>query len=88
MLATPQRKSTHPEVPCLKAFISPAGGNLRGGLRGGFKQNIHQFSRCSLSGSWSPMIGQCQGRVFSHYSWFGHCPPGFAVLGGLELKYN
>ena len=34
------------------------GGSLTGGLRGGFQQNIHQFSRWALSGSWSPLIGQ------------------------------
>ena len=32
-------------------------GNLRGGLRGGLRQNIHQFSRCALSGSCSSLIG-------------------------------
>ena len=35
-----------------------AGLTLRGVLRGGFQQNIHQFSRCALSGSWSLLIGQ------------------------------
>ena len=39
-------------------YLSLAGRNLRGGLRGGFQQNLHQFSRCVLSGSWSPLIGQ------------------------------
>ena len=39
-----------------------AGRNLRGGLRGGIQQNIHQFSRCALPGSWSALIGQWQGR--------------------------
>ena len=43
-------------------FLFFAGMNLRGGLRGGFQQNIHQFSRCSLSGLQFPLIGQCQGR--------------------------
>ena len=48
---------------CLESFyFSLAGGNLRGGLSGGFQQNIHQFSRCVLSGSWSPPLGQHQGR--------------------------
>ena len=45
----------------LRGFISHTGGNFRGSLKGCFQQNIHQFSRCALSGSWSPLIGQCQG---------------------------
>ena len=47
---------------CLGGFLSLAGRNFREGLRGGFQQNIHQFSRCALSGSQSLFIGQCQGK--------------------------
>ena len=47
-------------VLCHKAFLSLAGGNLRGGLRGGFQQHTHQFFGCVLSGAWSPLIGQLQ----------------------------
>ena len=43
-------------------FISLAGDNLRGGLRGGFQQNIHSFSRCALLGQWSLLIGLLQVR--------------------------
>ena len=39
-------------------YLSLAGRNPRGGPSGGFQQNIHQFSRCVLSGSWSPLTGQ------------------------------
>ena len=42
--------------------LSLAGRNLRGGLRGGFQQNTHPFFRCAVSGSRSPLIGQCQSR--------------------------
>ena len=42
---------------CLEAFISLAGGNLRGCLWGEFQQNIHHFSRCPfrvmVSSDWS-----------------------------------
>ena len=65
----PQREKGEfvPCVLCLQASfslptLSLPGRNFRGGLRGGFQQNIHQFSRCALLGSWSPPIGQCQGR--------------------------
>ena len=54
-------------VLCFEGFyLSLAGGNLRGGLRGGFQQNIHKFSRCAFSGLWFPVIGQHQGR--GHWS--------------------
>ena len=52
-----QRESTHAGSFVWSFSLSLVGGNLRGG----FQQNIHQFSRCALSGSWSPLIGQCQG---------------------------
>ena len=54
-LAVPQRGSTLPESFVLRLYLFLAGGNLRGGLRGGFQKNIHQFYRCALSGSWSPL---------------------------------
>ena len=57
--ATPQRESMC-WVLRLEAFVFLAGGNLRGGLRGGFQQHTHQFFRCVLSGAWSPLIGQLQ----------------------------
>ena len=65
-------------------YLSLAGGNLRGGLRGGFQWNIHQFSRSSLSGSWSPPTGQFLG----HCSGSWHGPPASAAFLGLELKDN
>ena len=44
---------------CLEAFIFfLAGGNLRERSQGGFQEINHQFSRCALSESWSPLIGQ------------------------------
>ena len=43
----------------LRAF---KGGDFRGGPREVAQWNIHQFSRPDLSGSWSPLIGQHQGR--------------------------
>ena len=36
--------------------------SCRWDLREGFQYDIHQFSRYALSGAWSPLIGQCQGR--------------------------
>ena len=48
---------------------------------------MHLFSRCVHSGSWSPLIGQWQGKgVFNHCSWFWRPPPGFTAFLGLELK--
>ena len=58
-----------------------AGRNLRGGHRGGFQQNIHQFARCALSGSGSLLMGQCWGSALG-------CPPSLAAFWGLELKYT
>ena len=71
--------------------LSLAGGDPRGGLRGGFQQNTHQFSRCALSGSWSPLIGQCQSRgsiVIAAGPCFQLRSPGFsAFLGpGAEIQ--
>ena len=43
---------------------------------GRFQQNIHQFSRCALLGSRSPLIGQGQGRGSSVIA----AGPGFAHL--------
>lgn len=40
----------------LSLYLSFAGGNLRGGLRREFQQNIHQFSGCAPPGPWSPLI--------------------------------
>ena len=37
-------------------------GYFFGGLRGWSQQNIHTLSTCVLSGSWSALIGQHQGR--------------------------
>ena len=31
-------------------------GDFRGGPREGSQQNIHQFSRCVISGSWTPFV--------------------------------
>lgn len=54
-------------VLCLEGFyLSLASGNLRGCLKGGFQQNIHQLSRCALSGSWPLRIGQQQS--WGHWS--------------------
>ena len=61
-------KPTVLKVQCLAEW------NLRWGLRRGFQKNIHQFSRCALSG------------VISHCSWSWYCPPSFAAFLGLELK--
>ena len=46
----------------LSLFSLSLSQNLRGGLRGGFQQNIHQFSRRALPGSWSPLIGSVTGQ--------------------------
>ena len=46
--------------------LSLAGGNLRGGLRGGFQQSNPQFSQWALSGLWSPLIGYCHFLAFSN----------------------
>lgn len=46
------------------------------------------FPRCAPSGSWSLLIGQRQGRVISHCSWFWHRPPGFPASLGLGLKHS
>ena len=46
------RRRVQPGPFVLKLFsLSLAGRNLREGLRGRFQQNVHQFSRCVLSGS-------------------------------------
>ena len=63
-------------------YLSLAGRNLSGGLWGGVRQNIQQFFRCALSGLWSPLIGQNQGRRSSA------TVAGPATFLGLELKYN
>ena len=42
----------------LRAF---KGSDFTGGSREGFRENIHQLSRCVLSGSWSPLTDQHQG---------------------------
>ena len=86
--AAPQRESKL-WVLHLEAFIFLAGGNRRGDLRGGFQQNIYQFSRFALTGLWSPLIDHCQGwvsLVIAVLPW--HCPPGFAAFLSLEMKYN
>ena len=44
--AAPQRESVAGSFAL--RLLSLAGGNLRGGLRGGFQWNIHQFSRCAF----------------------------------------
>ena len=69
-------------------YLSLAGGNLRRGLRGGFQQNIHQFSRCALSGSWSPSTDWSVAGVISHCNWSWCHPPGFAAFLHQELKNN
>ena len=57
--AAPRRESNHELGPLFGGFyLFLAGGNSRGV----FQQNIHQFSRYTLLGSWSPLIGQWQGR--------------------------
>ena len=48
---------------------------------GGSQQNIHQFLRCVLSGSWAPLIGLRQS------SWSWPCPPGSAAFLCLELDH-
>ena len=59
---SPEGACTH-WVLCLEAFMSLLqAGNFRSGLRGGFQQNIHQFSRCAFSGFWSPLFSRGQGR--------------------------
>ena len=69
------------------------GWGYRGGARGESQWNIHQRSRCVLSGSWSPQIGEHQGREslvnaagpdISH----GIACLNFAAFLGLELKHN
>ena len=60
--ASPQRERVLTGSFVLRFYLSLAGGNLRGGRRGGFQPNIHRFSRCAFPGCWSPLIGQCQGR--------------------------
>ena len=69
-------------------YLFSKGGNFRGGLREGLQQNIHQFSRCALSGSWSPPTGQLQGRGSLVIEVVLASPPGFAAFQGLELKHN
>ena len=76
---------------CAGAFVlrllSLSGRNLRGGLRGGSQQNIHQFSRCALSKAWSPLVSTGAGGHY-HCSWSRCRPPGFAAFLGLELQYG
>ena len=74
----------------LRAF---KGGDLRGGPRRGPPYNTHQLPRCVLSGSWSPLIGQHQGRgslVNVAGPDVSHCValPGFAAFLDLELKHS
>ena len=65
------------------------GSEFKGRLRGDLDRMFISFSRCILSGLWSPLMSQHQGRgVISHSSWTWHCPPGFAAFLGLELRYN
>lgn len=66
-------------------YLFLAGGNLRGGFQ---QNNIHPFSRCAPSGSWSPLIGHCQGwgsLVIAAGPGFSHR---FCCFLGLELKYR
>ena len=59
--AAPQRESAGWGL-CFVAFISLWQEGILGEFSGGgFQQNIHQFSRCALSGSWSPRTGQRPG---------------------------
>lgn len=44
------RKESQCWILCLEAFISLAGRNLRGGHKGGFQQNVHQFPKCAPQG--------------------------------------
>ena len=76
-------------VPCLEAFLSRRWESW-GRSQGRVQWDIPQLSRCALSGSWSPLIGQWQGRwLFSHCSWFWlHRPPGPAVFLAVETRHN
>ena len=70
-------------VLCPEAFLSLLQAGILGEVSGG-------FSRCALSGSWSPLIGQHQGRVVvvtAAGPGVAHLP-GFAAFLGLELKCN
>lgn len=84
--AAPQRESAG---SCVWRLFSFAGRNLGGGLRGGFGRLFPVLQVC-LSGSWSPRIGQWQGRrFFRHCSWFRlQRPPGLAVFLDEELKHT
>lgn len=61
-------------------------GNLEVVLGKDLNRIFIRFSRCILSGSWLPLIGQYQGRVINHLSWSWHCQTGFSAFLGLELK--
>lgn len=57
--SVPQGESTPILGPLSSGFyFFLAGRNFREGLRGRFQQNNQQFSRCPLSGPWSPLIGK------------------------------
>lgn len=67
----------HKQHLSLEAFITLSqAGILEEVSGGGFQPNIHQFSRCALSGLWSPLIGSCQRRG----SWVTAAGPGVTHL--------
>ena len=69
-------------------YLSPAGRNPKGGLRGEFSRIFISSPgapfQVTVSTDWS-VTGQ---GVFSHCSWFWHRPPSFVAFLGLELKHN
>ena len=73
------------------------GWEFRGGLREDCNRIFISFSRCALSGSWSPLlIGQSQSRdwgmgaggLFSYHKWSWNRSSGFAAFLYLKMKYN
>ena len=64
--------------------FSQEAGSLGAVLEKAINTVLISFSRCALSGSWSPVVWQCQARG----SLLIAAGPGFAAFLGLELKYN
>ena len=74
-------------VLCLEAFISLAGGNLKGDLRGSVSAEYSSVFQVSSFGVVVSTDWSAPGQgVISHRGWSWPHPPGFAALLGLELK--
>ena len=89
------RKEVEEERACTGSFVLKFVSifycqGFQGGLKRGSQRNIHQLSRCVLSGSPSLLIDRHQGRVHEslQLDLRQRRLSGFAAFLGLEQKYN